>query len=541
MFALDNELKRKINSVPIPVWLLALVVTGAITLPFIYLAIRAFGAGFETWDLVFRYRTLLTLSRTLSLVIAAPLLSLSISLPIAWLTTRTDLPFKRTWSVLTALPLVIPSYIFAYVVIVALSPRGMLQSILEPVFGIESLPSIYGFPGALLSVTAVSYPYLLLPLQASLRGMDPSLEEASQSLGHSFMSTFRKVTLPQLRPAIASGGLLIALYSLRDFGAVSLMRFETFTFAIYNQYLTPFGGRMIAAALSMILLLFAVSLMILESKTRKRVQFYGSSKGSSRDPNIIELGRWKWAALAFCLSVVLIFLILPISILAYWAFRGLAAGESLQIIWGPAINSLQVSGLTSVVVIFSALPIAILTSRFSGKLSQIVEKFTYIGFALPGIVISLSLVFFAVGTPLYQTLGLLIFGYMILFLPLAVGSIRNSLLQIDPKVEEASRSLGRTPSETISSITIPLSKNGIFSGAALVFLVTMKELQATIILSPLGFDTLATSIWQATHEAFFARAAVPALLLILLSSIPMMILLIFWHRKGKYEKISGSL
>jgi len=541
MFEISNEFKRRINQAPISVWVLAVIVTAAITLPLVYLVIRAFGAGIETWDLIFRFRTLRTMGRTFSLVVSAPLLSLGISLPLAWLTTRTDLPFRRTWSVLTALPLVIPSYIFAYVVIVALSPKGMLQGLLEGPFGIDRLPSIYGFPGALLSVTAVSYPYLLLPLQASLRGIDPSLEEASHSLGHGFFSTFRKVTLPQLRPAIASGGLLIALYSLRDFGAVSLMRFETFTFAIYNQYLTPFGGRMIAAALSMVLLLFAVSLMFMESKTRNKSQFYGSAKESSRDPNIIELGRWRWPALIFCSFVVIIFLVLPIVILGYWAAKGFTVGESLQSVWRPAINSLQASGLTAFVVILAALPIAILTSRFSGKLSQILEKFTYIGFALPGIVISLSLVFFAVGTPLYQTLGLLIFGYMILFLPLAVGSIRNSLLQVNPKVEEVSRSLGRNASETIRSVTIPLSKDGIFSASALVFLVTMKELQATLILSPLNFDTLATSIWHATSEALFARAAVPALLLILLSSIPMMIILIFWHRRGKYEKISGSL
>ncbi len=535
------ELKRKIDRVPLVVWVSSILITILIAIPLVYLTIRTLGAGPETWELVFRFRTLEIAGRTLALVITVPLLSLGISLPLAWLTTRTDLPFKRTWSVLTALPLVIPSYIFAYVMIVALSPRGMLQQALASPFGIEQIPSIYGFSGALLSVTAVSYPYLLLPLQASLRGIDPSLEEASHSLGHGTFSTFKKVILPQLRPAIASGSLLIALYSLRDFGAVSLLRYETFTFAIYNQYLTPFGGRMIAAALSMILLFFALSLMFAESATRSKAKFYGSAKGSSRKADLVKLGRWRWPALAFCGTVVILFLVLPISVLGYWALRGISAGETVQVVWSSAVNSIQVSVMAAVIVVLAALPIAILTSRFSGRLSQVVEKFTYIGFALPGIVISLSIVFFAVGTFMYQTLGLLIFGYLILFLPLAVGSIRNSLLQINPSLEEASRSLGRTASQTMRSITIPLSRNGMISGAALVFLVTMKELQATLILSPRNFDTLATSIWHATSEAFFARAAVPALLLILLSSIPMMILLIFWHMRENYEKISSSL
>lgn len=536
----SSSIRKKIDRVPLPIWLLGFLIITAISLPIVYLIVRALGAGVETWDIIFRYRTLTTFGRTMALVIAAPLFSLAIALPLAFLTTRTDLPFRNAWSILGTLPLVIPSYIYAYVLISAFSPRGILHEFLASPLGIESLPRIYGFPGALLSVTAVSYPYLLLPLQSSLKGMDRSVEEASRSLGHGHFTTFRKVTLPLLRPAIASGGLLIGLYSLRDFGAVSLMRYETFTWTIYNQYFTPFGGRMIAAALSLILLIFALFILYLESRTRDKTRYYSSAE-SKCEPDLIELGRWRWPALIFCASIVTVFLILPMVVLGFWGLRGMLDGVSLKMFWDPAFNSLQASFLTALVVVLAAVPIGIITARFSGKMSQIMEKSAYLGFALPGIVIALALVFFSVGTPLYQTIFILIFGYMILFLPLALGSIRTSILQINPAVEEASRSLGKSPGETLKEVTLPLSKNGILAGAALVFLVTMKELQATLILSPRNFETLATSIWHATSEAFFARAAIPALLLIFLSSVPMMILLIFWHRRGDHERISGSL
>ena len=231
---------------------------------------------------------------------------------------------------------------------------------------------------------------------------------------------------------------------------------------------------------------------------------------------------------AFCAAVAIASLTLPVSILGYWVVRGVAAGEPLLIVWGNIWNSMYVSALTAVAAVAASLPIAIVSVRYPGLFSTLVERVTYIGFALPGIAIALSLVFFGAkyATPLYQTTGLLIFAYVVLFLSPAMGAVRTSLLQISPHMEEAARSLGRSPLRVFSSVTIPLVRPGIISGAALVFLLTMKELPATLILSPVGFTTLATSIWAATSEAFFAQAAAPALLLILASSIPLAFLML---------------
>ena len=508
---------------PAVIWVPAALVAGGMVLPLAYLVLRTLGVGTEVWDQLFRSRTLEILIRSTLLVVAVTGASVVIAVVLAWLTVRTDLPLRRSWSVITVLPLVIPSYVGGFVVVVALGPKGLLQGWLAPL-GVERLPEIFGFPGAMLTLTLLSYPYVLLPVRAALWRLDPSLEETSRSLGKGPAATFARVALPLLRPALAAGALLVALYTLSDFGAVSLLHYETFTWAIYIRY--GYFARDLAAALSLVLVALALGLLILETRTRGRAQYYRSSTGAIRPPTTIRLGRWRWPALAFCTVVAFLSLVMPVSVLGYWVARGVSAGEPLLLLWSYARNSLYVSGLAAGVAVMAALPLAILTVRYPGRISGLLERVSYIGFALPGIVVALALVFFAVryATPLYQTMGLLILAYVVLFLPTAVGAARTSLLQVSPMLEEAARSLGRTPLRVFATITFPLVRPGILAGAAMVFLLTMKELPATLILSPIGFRTLATSVWSATEDGFFAQAAAPAILLILASSVPMIFL-----------------
>ena len=519
---------------PAILWAPALVVAAAMALPLAYLIIRTLGVGSELGDLLFRVRTLQIILRSALLVAAVTAASAIISTPLAWLTVRTDLPLGRLWTILTSLPLVIPSYIGAFLVVAALGPKGMLQGGLETIFGINRLPDIYGFPGAMLTLTLLSYPYILLPLRAALTRMDPSLEEASRSLGDTPWTTFRRVTLPLLRPAMAAGGLLVALYTLSDFGAVSLLRYETFTWAIYLQYESTFD-RALASGLSLVLVLFAVGILLGESYTRGRSRYHRTSSGAARPPALIKLGRWKWPALALCGSVVTFSLALPMALLTYQVARGVAAGDTISHLWSATSSSLYVSGLASGAALVAALPVAVLAVRFPGWASSLLERVSYMGFALPGLVIALALVFFGsqVATPIYQTTGLLVFAYVVLFLPAAVGSMRASLLQMSSRLEEAARSLGKTPLQTLYSITLPLLRSGLVAGATLVFLLTMKELPATLILSPIGFRTLSTSIWSAASEAFFAQAAAHALVLILVSSVPMTFLMLRERRQER--------
>lgn len=518
---------------PALLWLSATLIGIAVLLPLVYLVLRASGVGTELWSLLFRPRTLSILGRTLLLVAAVTGISIAISLPLAWLTQRTDLPLRRMWSILTVLPLVIPSYVVGFVIVSALGPRGLLQQTMAGPFGLERLPEIYGFPGALLAVTLVAYPYSLLPLQASIRGLDPRLEEVSRSLGHGQWDTARRVVLPQLRPAIAAGSLLVALYTLRDFGAVSLLRYETFTWAIYLQYQTSFD-RTLAAGLSLVLVVIAIVILFLEFRTRGKSLYHRAAASVSRSPSYVKLGRWRWPALGFCTLVVLMALVMPISIISYYLIGSFSPGDGLWQTAGYAWNSAYVSLLAAIVTVIAAISIAVLDVRYPSFFSRLLERITYIGFALPGIVIALALVFFGANyaTPLYQTTVLLVSAYGVLFLPQAIGSVRASLLQVSPRLEEVSRSLGRTPLQTLAAVTLPLIRPGIVAGAGLVFLTTMKELPATLLLGPIGLKTLATSIWSATSDGSFANAAFPAMLLILLSSVPMAFLMIRERRKS---------
>lgn len=523
------NLQRGIRLVRIPrpllgtplLWAVAGLVVALMLLPIVYLVVRAAGAGEAAWAALLRVRTLETLGRTLALAVTVTAASGLIAVPLAWLTTRTDLPLRRLWAVLTPLPLVIPSYVGAYLMASALGPRGLLQQVLEAPLGLERLPDIYGFPGAVLSLTLLNFPYMLLGVRAALLKQDPALEEAARGLGHSAWQTFRRVTLPHLLPALGAGSLLVALYALRDFGAVSIMRYDTFTRIIYSQYRS--FDRSQAALLALVLVGLTLVLVWLEARLQGRARYAAAGPGATRPPTRLPLGAWRWPAFALCAVVVGVSLVLPAGVLAYWLARGLGAGENLPALGRAAWNSVLASGLGAAATVAAGVPVAVLAARRPGRLTRLMERLAYSVFALPGIVVALALVFFGAryAGVFYQTLPLLVMAYVLLFLPQATGPMRAALLQIHASLEETARSLGRRPWQVLTSVTLPLMRPGLTAGASLVFLTVMKELPATLILAPFGFKTLATSVWSAVSEAFFAQAAAPALLIILMSSLPM--------------------
>lgn len=520
--------RLSLAGLPPPAILLpALLVGAAMFLPALYLVVRGASASDQAWDLFFRIRTLETLGRTLLLVICVTSLSAIIAVPFAWLTARSDLPLRRAWTVLLALPLVIPSFVGAFLYASALGPRGMLQSLLEAMFGVQRIPDFYGLAGATLVLTLLSYPYMFLTVRAAVANLDPATDESARSLGHGAWSTFFRVTLPQLNPSIAAGALLVALYTLSDFGAVSLMRYNTFTFTIYQQYQSSID-RSIAALLSFGLVALAIAILLMESYTRGRRRYYRAGAGSARQPKAAKLGAWNWAAIAAIVATLALALALPAGVLAFWLVRGVSNGEPLLLLWTATQNSLIVSLAAAGVTAAMAIAMATLLVRYPTRLNRVLESLSYTGYALPGVVVALALIFFGANylRLLYQTHYLLIFGYAVLFFPVALGAVKSSLLQISPRLEDAARSLGHSPLRVMLRITAPLMMPGVLMGGALVFLLTMKELPATLILGPLDFDTLATEVWSASAEAFFARAAAPALLLILMSSVPMTLLVL---------------
>ena len=270
--------------------------------------------------------------------------------------------------------------------------------------------------------------------------LNRTLEEAALDLGADEWTTLWQVTLPLLRPSITAGGLLVALYCLHDFGAVSLMRFQAFTQAIYLQYRGAFD-RTPAAVLSLMLVVMALAVVVAEQRARGRARYYRSGAGTTRPPAPVPLGAWKWPALGLCAGVTLIALVLPVSVIAYWLARGVQAGEGVRLTWAAAGGSVMVSAAGAALAVCAALPIALLGARHPGASTRFVERISYSGYALPGIVVALAFVFFAANfTPwLYQTLLLVVVAYVVLFLPQAVEPLRGALLQVSPRFEEAGR------------------------------------------------------------------------------------------------------
>ena len=498
----------------------AVVVALASLLPVAYLIVRSAGAGSNLLDIVLEAHVLPVFGRTLLLITIVTSLSVLVAVPVAWLTVKTDIPLRRVLSVASVLPLVIPSFVMATTVIEMYSPKGILQGWLS-VFGVSRLSDIYGLPGATLVLVLMTYPYALLMIRGTLLRMDPSLEEAARAMGYGAVRTFIAVTLPLIRPAIAAGSLLIALYTLSDFGGVALLRYQTFTSTIMIQYESSID-RTVAAVLSLVLVAFAVLLLLGEGFIRGSGAYHRSTVGAVRVSRRIDLGRWRWAGFFVVAIPVLVGLIIPVGVLCYWLVRGLFNDQELLPLLIPARNSLYVSLVAALVTVIAALPVTILVVRFKSKLSRLIDRSTYIGFGLPGVVVALSLVFFAINValPLYQSIWLLVFAYGVLFLPTSVGALRSSLLQVNPRIEEAAQGLGKSQLGVFFSVTVPLVMPGAFAGGAMVFLLTMKELPATLILSPIGYRTLSTSIWSAASEAFFAKTAAAGLLLILVAGVP---------------------
>ena len=522
-------------------YVIALTALALIAIPVGYLVVRAAGAGPDAWARLLDLDTVALALRSLGLAAAVAISGVLIATPYAFLTVRCNLPGRQLWAVLGALPLVIPSYVGALALIGAFGPRGLLQQVLEPL-GVERLPAIYGFVGAWTALTLFTYPYVLLIVSSAWRRVDVSLERAARSAGLNSRQTFLRATLPQLRSSIVAGALLCALYALSDFGVVSLMRYNTFTRAIFVHYRSLFD-REGAALLSLILCVLTVGVLVLERRVLRGSAFGGRRRVQASDAgSLVRLGKWTAPALLFCLLVSGFALIVPIGVLLWWISSqtaDLPISEQFATVWPAIVDSLSGSLLAAIVCVLLALPIAVLSVRSPGRLTGAIEAATYTGFALPGVVAALGLVFYATRyvLPLYQTLALLVVAYVIRFLPQAVGASRAAVERVSPTLEAAARGMGETGSGTFRRVTLPLAGPGVLAGGMLVFLTAMKELPATLILRPIGFDTLATEIWRQAAVADYPEAALPALVLIAISAVPLWLLVI---RPGATETGSAD-
>jgi iron(III) transport system permease protein len=333
------------------------------------------------------------------------------------------------------------------------------------------------------------------------------------------------VTLPQLKPALVSSGLLVGLYTVSDFGAVSLLRFNTFTRAIYTLYRGQLDRRP-SATLSLILMALAVVILVLERRYRSRATLH--SRRPRRARPLLELRSWqRGVSLSMLATYAVLTLGIPILVMATAVVRGLGVGQSVGSLGNEAMRSLSVASLAAAATALVAFPVAMVTTRKPGRLSGWVESVVWGTYALPHITVGVAAVGIALqwARPLYQTLIFLVIIYVAIFLPQAVGSAQDSLRRASPDLEDASRGLGRGPMTTLMRITLPLAVPGLLAGGALVFMSVMKELPATLLLRPNGFETLAIRIWSSTAEGFLTRASAAGLVLLVVSIVPLFLVM----------------
>ena len=336
--------------------LIALVVS----IPLLYLLFRAVSHdGFI--ELIFRERIFWITLKSILLVISVTFFSIVISFFLAHFLTKSDVPFKKLLTILCCLPIVIPSYVYGMIFVHLLGPRGKVFQILNSWNLIDSFPDLYGFWGATITLTFLSYPYVFLPLRAAMISLDDSFEDASRSLGRGRIKTFYYVTLPLLLPAMRSGGLLVALYTLSDFGAVALLRYQTFTWAIMNMYNGAYN-RISAAALSLVLVFFAILILSMESFLKGARNFFSSSSTSSSS-SLIKLDNKKWVIFLLILLAPIIGALIPIIGLLTWLIKGIIYGDVIVFNFSTIFTSLKVSFLAAISTMIISLPISFFCSE----------------------------------------------------------------------------------------------------------------------------------------------------------------------------------
>jgi len=456
---------------------------------------------------LFDSHNLKILANTLALMGLTVVGSIIVGVPLAFISAYVHLPLKKTWLVTFAAPLAIPSYIGAFTLYAAFGPGGEIHSLT----GIET-PSMYGLTGAAIVMTLYTFPFVMMTTRSSLLSLDASMVNAARTLGMSMTQSVFKVILPRVVNGIAAGSLLVALYTLSDFGTPAMMQLDTFTRVIYVEYNAFALGR--AAMLSLQLLVIVGFLLLLESQIKTASEKQGRSL-------VLFPNKWQLGAMFITFSPILLLAIgLPLAIFSLWLARDGLSSFDFSIAW----NSTYASIIAAIVTVIVAIPVA--HAALSGKAGKIMERVTYLGFGIPGIVMGTALVYGGLQLSFfYQTLALLIIAYMLRFLPLAVGSVRTSTEHLDPSLVKSARVLGATPREVFTRITLPLTMRGIIAGAALVFLESMRELEATLLLGPTGFETLSTYLWRVYEAGYFGRAAIPGLLLVVISACALAIML----------------
>lgn len=509
-----------------PMQLVTLASAALILLPLGYVTSQALSADPAVWSRLWTTRIPELLSNTIWLAASVACLTLVLGVSTAWLVTRVEFPGRGLWEGALVLPLAMPTYVLAYIYSYLLGFGGPVEQAWQMVAGPQArIFSPHSYLGATLVMTLDTFPFVYLLSRSALLNMNVSFEEVSRASGISRTKTLWLVTLPLMRPSIAAGLALVILYVVSDFGAVSLLRYQTLTYAVFQQ-MTGRSDNTAASILSLLLVGLALLFLITERWFRHRSRFYQTT-GRYRRP---ERHRYGWLGtslvtgyLAFVVSVAFA---LPAYLLVVWSLSPEAQATIDSRFIGFLWNSGFLAACAATGGVLIGLPLAYMASRRPNWVNLGCLQAAYAGYVLPGPVAALAVLVLCLNvTPfLYGSVLVLIVAYMIHFLPAGLQSLEPALQQITPNLEEVARTLGLGVRQTWQRVTLPLMRTGFVVAWVLMFLQTMKELPATLLLRPVGFDTLAIRVWMEASEEYY-RLAAPSALLIVLLGLPTLLLL----------------
>ncbi|WP_067818366.1 ABC transporter permease [Nocardia inohanensis] len=492
----------------------ALLLVAATFVPLGYIVSTLIANGVsETAHLVFRARVGELLKNTASLVVLTVPICVVVGVGLAWIVERTDVPGTALWGPIFAAPLAVPAFVNSY---------GW----------VSAFPSLHGLWAGVLIATMSYFPLVYLPAAATLRRLDPAVEESARALGSGPLEVFLRVVLPQLRLAILGGGLLISLHLLAEYGAFVMVRFSTFTTAIFEQYQSSFAGSA-GSTLAGVLVVCCLVLLAGESAARGQARYARIGSGVPRAAVRVRLGLGKAPMFLLLAAALIAALGVPLWTILRWLRLGGAAVWDWADIGEALGQTVGLAAMAALITTLCAFPVAWIAVRSTSRFARIIEGCNYITSSLPGIVIALAMVTVTLKwfPAVYQTAGMVLAAYTLMFLPRALVSVRAGLAQVPVGLEEVSQALGKSGPATFFRVTLRLTAPAAAAAAAMVFVAVATELTATLLLAPNGTRTLAMRFWSLSGELDYAAAA-PYALIMIIAAVPVTYLLFTQSRKA---------
>ena len=531
------------GSLDVGVWqwrLASLLIATVVATPILIVVASWFGPATETWSHLADTVLPGLLRNTLVLILGVGTGVFVLGVGLAWLTTMCEFPGRRIFDWALMLPLAIPAYVLAFVVVGLMDYSGPVQGGARAIFGSSDwFPHVRSEGGVVMVMTLAFYPYVYMLTRTAFLGQGRNVLDTGRVLGLSPWTSFLRISLPMARPAIAAGIALALMETLADFGAVSIFNYDTFTTAIYKAWFGFFDLAAAAQLASLLLLFVAVALMV-EKQMRGRARYDVTGK-LTNEPRF-HLAGWRAVAATSAAGLVMVLaFVIPVLQLAVWVWQVAATDLDMRY-FRFFLNTLFLGGLAAVLTAFVAVLLAYTYRLRPETLTRAAIRFATLGYALPGSVLAVgimlsfvwldrqisstarSLLDIELTQVITGTLIALVLAYVVRFMAVAYGPVDSAFERIKPSLLQAARSLGASNWQILWRVSIPMLRAGVFSAALLVFVEVMKEMPATLLLRPFGWDTLATRIFEMTAEGEWERAALPALTLVIAGLIPVVML-----------------